>query len=199
MFTGLIETIGTIREITSQDENKTYLIESDISRKLQIDQSISHNGVCLTVVAVNRENDTHTVTAVHETLSRSNFNQLQVGDIVNIEKSITLTQFLDGHLVQGHVDDMGAIIEKEDCGGSMEFTIQFNQKYAHLIIPKGSITVDGVSLTVVNCGLDIFTVAIIPHTMKNTRFSQYQLYDKVNLEFDVIGKYLNRYFEVLTR
>lgn len=194
MFTGLIETTGIVREITTQGANKTFLIESNISSELTIDQSVSHNGVCLTVTAV--KDNIHTVTAINETLIRSTLGDLKEGYEVNIERCLLPTQRLDGHIVQGHVDGMGKIIKIEDADGSLVYTIEIDEKYAHLIIEKGSIAVDGVSLTIVSVGQDFFSVAIIPHTSSVTIFKHYEEGSCVNLEFDIVGKYLSRYKEI---
>ncbi len=196
MFTGLIETTGIVREITTQGANKTFLIESNISSELTVDQSVSHNGVCLTVTAV--KGNIHTVTAINETLIRSTLGDLKEGYEVNIERCLLPTQRLDGHIVQGHVDGMGKIIKIEDAAGSMVYTIEIDEKYAHLIIEKGSIAVDGVSLTIVSVGPNFFSVAIIPHTSSVTIFKHYEEGSYVNLEFDIVGKYLSRYKEIFT-
>lgn len=191
MFTGLIEALGTIEKIEEKGNNKTFTIKSPISDELDIDQSVSHNGVCLTVTAVNEGN--HRLTAVEETLNRSNLNFLEKGSNVNLERCLLPTQRLDGHIVQGHVDDMGEIKQIEERNGSTLFTIEFDPKHAHLLIEKGSIAVDGVSLTIVSCDKDSFQVTIIPHTSENTLFGNYSIGTRVNLEFDIVGKYLSRY------
>lgn len=191
MFTGLIEDIGTVKKIENNGNNKTFTVSSSISDKLEIDQSISHNGVCLTVTATS--NGSHKVTAVEETLKRSNLLYLNEGSKVNLERCLLPTQRLDGHIVQGHVDDIGKITEIEDRDGSTLYEIKYDPVLAHLIIEKGSISVDGVSLTIVHCDRDKFQVTIIPHTSKNTLFGRYTVGTRVNLEFDIVGKYISRY------
>jgi len=194
MFTGIIETIGIITEVTSSGSNKTFWIESAISNELQIDQSIAHNGVCLTVEEV--KNGTHCVTAIEETLIKTNLNRWAKGTLINLERCITLSARLDGHIVQGHVDTVANCIEIIEKDGSKEFTFQFDKKFASLIIEKGSVAVDGISLTAFNVKEEHFTVAIIPYTFEHTNIKQLKKEDTVNIEFDMIGKYVNRIMQL---
>jgi riboflavin synthase len=190
MFTGIIEGIGKIIAIESDKENRNITVESEISSKLKIDQSLAHNGVCLTVVA--QKDNTHTVTAIKETIDKSNFGQLKVSDKINLERAMKLNARLDGHIVQGHVDQTAKCTAIKEEEGSWVFTFEYDQDLNNITIEKGSITVNGVSLTVVNSKSNIFSVAIIPYTYENTNFHKIKLNDKVNLEFDVIGKYVAR-------
>jgi len=188
MFTGIIEEIGKVIAIKSDKENIHITMESAISRLLKIDQSLAHDGVCLTVVAQNE--NTHTVTAIKETIDKSNFGQLKPQDKINLERAMKLDGRLDGHIVQGHVDQVGKCIGIKEENGSWVFTFEYDQKLNNITIEKGSITVNGVSLTVVNSKTNMFSVAIIPYTYENTNFHNIKINDKVNLEFDVIGKYV---------
>ncbi len=194
MFTGLIEAIGLVKFISTEGKNKTFLIQSAISNELAVDQSVSHNGVCLTVTAV--QENTHSVTAIEETLHRSTLDNIKVGDTLNLERCILPTQRLDGHIVQGHVDSMGEIIHLADANGSTLISIKIPPRYAPLIIVKGSIAIDGISLTIVSCTQDSFSVAIIPHTLEMTTIGNKKVGDYVNLEYDIIGKYFSRYKEL---
>ncbi len=193
MFTGIIETLGKVTALEPEGENLHITITSDIAPALKIDQSISHNGVCLTVVALN--GDTHTVTAIKETLDKTALGTLELGDTVNLERAMILGARLDGHLVQGHVDQTAICSQIEENDGSWVFTFQYDTSKSNVTIEKGSITVDGVSLTVVNSQEGAFSVAIIPYTYENTVFNAYTTGSKVNLEFDVIGKYVARLME----
>jgi len=190
MFTGIIESIGKIITIESDKENINLTLESAISSKLKIDQSLAHNGVCLTVVA--QKENTHTVTAIKETIDKSNFGQLKIEDEINLERAMKLNARLDGHIVQGHVDQTAKCIAIKEEEGSWVFTFEYDQDFNNITIEKGSITVNGVSLTVVNSKTNSFSVAIIPYTYENTNFHKIKINDKVNLEFDVIGKYVAR-------
>jgi len=190
MFTGIIEVLGEIIFIEKESTNIHFTIESKISNQLKIDQSVSHNGVCLTVTKLN-ENQ-HTVTAVEETLQKTNLKHWETGQIVNLERAMLLNGRLDGHIVQGHVDTVGACIQKEDFEGSINFTFSFPEPFAALIIEKGSICINGISLTVFNCTKDQFTITIIPYTMQHTNFNKLRIGETVNLEFDVLGKYILR-------
>lgn len=190
MFTGIIETTGIIRKITQSGSNFSLEIESPISQELKIDQSVSHNGVCLTVESVNK--NLHTVTAIDETLKKTTLGSLQVGDIINLERCMILNHRLDGHIVQGHVDDTALCIEKTEKEGSWEYRFQINPKFSSLIIEKGSASINGISLTIFNLGIDTFTVAIIPYTYNHTNIKNINPGDRVNIEFDVIGKYILR-------
>lgn len=190
MFTGIIESLGKVVSATWEDENLHLRIQSSISSELKIDQSVSHNGVCLTVVAV--EGDEHVVTAIKETIDKSAVSDLVEGDVVNLERAMKLGDRLDGHIVQGHVDTTAVLQELEEEGGSWRFRFEFEPDGQNMLVEKGSITVDGTSLTVVDAGRDAFSVAIIPYTYEHTRFRDYKAGDRVNLEFDMIGKYVQR-------
>ncbi|MBW2937303.1 riboflavin synthase [Aureisphaera sp. CAU 1614] len=190
MFTGIVETIGKIVLLEKENNNLHITIESNFTNELKIDQSVAHNGVCLTVV--NIENDYYTVTAIKETLDKSNLGQLVEGDIVNLERAMKLGERLDGHIVQGHVDQTAVCTSMEETNGSWSFTFEYQQNLENITIEKGSITVNGVSLTVVNSKKNSFSVAIIPYTYENTSFKMLKVGSIVNLEFDVIGKYVSR-------
>ena len=190
MFTGIVEYMGKVTQIEKEGSNHHITMKGDFVDQLKIDQSIAHNGVCLTVVDI--KGDQYTVTAVDETLQKSNLGDLKVDDLINLERSVTMHQFLDGHLVQGHVDQT-AICKKIDFkDGSWEFTFQYDKSTPFITIEKGSISVNGISLTVVNSKDDQFSVAVIPYTYEHTNFKQMQEGDSVNLEFDVIGKYVQK-------
>ena len=188
MFTGIIETIGKITDIELEQDNINFTIESIITDELKIDQSLSHNGVCLTVVAINRQE--YVVTAVKETLEKTVLGSWKVNDFVNLERALKVGDRLDGHFVQGHVDEIG--ICKNICNenGSWRFDFEYNKISKNVNIEKGSIAINGVSLTVFNVVENSFSVAIIPYTFENTNFSQLKVNTPVNLEFDVIGKYI---------
>jgi riboflavin synthase len=190
MFTGIIESMGVIKEIATSGTNKSFWIESPLSSSFKADQSVSHNGVCLTVEDV--QNNLHKVTAVEETLSRTELNQWTVDYHVNIERSLLPTNRLDGHFVQGHVDSTGECKKITDRHGSYEFDFEFPKKFAELVIEKGSICVNGISLTAFNVKKRVFTVAIIPYTFEHTNLQFVKKADLVNLEFDMIGKYILR-------
>ena len=190
MFTGIIEAQGLIKKIKETGANKSFWIKSSISQKLKVDQSVAHDGVCLTIEEV--KNNSHRVTAVDETLSKSTLANWQVGNTVNLERCLKLDARLDGHLVQGHVDAIGTCINKEEKEGSWLFSFQFPEKFSELIIEKGSITINGISLTVFNVSVNTFDVAIIPFTFENSNIKSIEQGHKVNLEFDMIGKYINR-------
>lgn len=190
MFTGIIETLGKVTGRESDAGNITLTIQSDISGELKIDQSISHNGVCLTVVGV--EADSHQVTAIAETLAKSNLGSLGTGDKVNLERCTVLGGRLDGHIVQGHVDQVGACVERYEDNGSWVFTFSYDPSVGNVTVEKGSITVNGISLTVVNSQPDRFSVAIIPYTIAHTNLQDVVVGNSVNLEFDIIGKYVAR-------
>jgi riboflavin synthase len=194
MFTGIIETSGIIKTIEKNGSNIDFVIESSISSELKIDQSVSHNGVCLTVIEINE--NTHRITAIDETLQKTNLNALKKGDAVNLERAMPVDGRLDGHLVQGHVDTTAAIISIKDENGSWLFTFQYQPSKEFLLVNKGSICIDGVSLTVVNPTENTFNVAIIPYTFQHTVFQHYTTGSIVNIEFDIIGKYFSRYFEL---
>lgn len=190
MFTGIIETIGKIRSLKKENTNLHIEINSPLASNLKIDQSVSHNGVCLTVVKLHEQS--YEVTAIQETLDKSAIGSLNVGDAVNLERAMKLGDRLDGHIVQGHVDQTAVCYSIEELNGSWIFTFKYDASTGNVTIEKGSITVNGVSLTVVNSQKDSFSVAIIPYTFNHTNFNSLRLGDKVNLEFDVVGKYLKR-------
>lgn len=192
MFTGIIETLGTIQEIKKENTNLHISIASTITDELKVDQSVAHNGVCLTVVAINKNQ--YTVTAINETLEKTNLSDWKVGDLVNLERAMKLGDRLDGHIVQGHVDQIGVCTSIEEANGSWIYTFKYDEKYNNITIEKGSITVNGVSLTVVNSKKNEFSVAIIPYTYEHTNFKTFEVNTKVNLEFDVIGKYVSRLY-----
>ena len=191
MFTGIVESLGEIVDINEELDNIHFIVRSEISPELKIDQSLSHSGVCLTVVDI--EKNCHTVTAVKETLDKSALKNLKKGDIFNLERAMKLGGRLDGHLVQGHVDDIAKCVDVKMNEGSWIFTFSFNEKFKNLIIEKGSICINGVSLTVFNLTNNSFDVTIIPYTYDNTNFNKINIGDIVNIEYDMIGKYLARF------
>jgi len=192
MFTGIIETLGTIQEIKKDKDNIHVTIDSSITNELKIDQSVAHNGICLTVVAI--KDNTYTVTAIDETIKKTNLGNWQKGDLVNLERAMKLGDRLDGHIVQGHVDQTGSCIAISEANGSWIYTFEYDDKLNNLTIEKGSITINGVSLTVVNSQKNQFSVAIIPYTHEHTNFKNFEVGSKINLEFDVIGKYVSRLY-----
>ena len=188
MFTGIIETMGTITRIEREGGNVHYSLSSNITHELKIDQSLAHNGVCLTVVAIDGEQ--YTVTAIHETLDKTALKQWTVGDKINLERAMRLGDRLDGHLVQGHVDEVAICTSIEDQDGSWLYRFAYSEDSKNVTIEKGSICVNGTSLTVVGSGSSTFGVAIIPYTYEHTVFHQLQKGDLVNIEFDMVGKYI---------
>ncbi len=190
MFTGIIETTASIKQISEKGTNKTFLLSCPITSELKVDQSVSHNGVCLTVEAI-IGND-YQVTAILETLQKTNLGSWKTGDTINIERCLRPSDRLDGHFVQGHTDTKGLVTEKTDLNGSWQFTFQFPRSFAPLIIEKGSIAVNGISLTAFNVTDDSFSVGIIPYTYNHTNLQFIQAGDSVNLEFDMLGKYIIR-------
>ena len=190
MFTGIIETLGTLTQKVKENDNLHLTVASSITNELKIDQSVAHNGICLTVVAIN--NDEYTVTAIKETIDKTNLGDWQVGDTLNIERAMKLGDRLDGHIVQGHVDQTATCTAIEEANGSWYFTFEYDPSLENITIEKGSITINGTSLTVVNSKLNSFSVAIIPYTYENTNFNSFKVGTKVNLEFDVVGKYVKR-------
>jgi riboflavin synthase len=197
MFTGIIESLGIVENISLSGTNKEFTISSSISNELKIDQSLAHNGVCLTVTAI--ENGRHQVTAIDETLQRSNLGHLKVGQSINLERAMSGLSRFDGHLVQGHVDTVGSVTEVIDKDGSWIFTFNFPEENKHLLVDKGSVCVNGVSLTVNNPTHNTFQVAIIPYTFEHTTFNHLNPGDSVNLEFDILGKYIARYAKVFVK
>jgi len=194
MFTGIVEEIGKIVAVEKSEGNMNLKVSAEMTPELKIDQSVSHNGVCLTVVSI--EDNTYTVTAVQETINKTSIGNLKTGDAVNLERGMKLGARLDGHIVQGHVDQTATCIEVKETEGSWLFTFEYDPSVGNLTIEKGSITVNGVSLTVVNSKATEFSVAIIPYTYEHTNFKDLQKGDTVNLEFDVIGKYVKRITEL---
>ena len=189
MFTGIIESLGTIKAIQREQQNIHYEIASSISNELKIDQSVSHNGVCLTVTSVNE--GSHTVTAIHETLVKTNLGDWEVGSVVNLERCMPANGRFDGHIVQGHVDQIGTCLSVEDEKGSWKYTFSYDEESTgNITVEKGSICINGVSLTVVNSQKGQFSVAIIPYTYEHTNFHQLQAGSIINLEFDIVGKYM---------
>lgn len=188
MFTGIIETLGKVTHLEPKGGNLNITIASNLTPDLKIDQSIAHNGVCLTVVSLT--DTTYTVTAIAETLNKTNLDQLKINDMVNLERAMILGSRLDGHIVQGHVDQTGKCTRIKEENGSWIFSFAYDLGNGNPTIEKGSITIDGTSLTVVNSGKNTFDVAIIPYTYEHTRFNTYEIGTIVNLEFDVIGKYV---------
>ena len=190
MFTGIIEEIGKIVRIEREQANLHLYVKSSFTNELKIDQSVAHNGVCLTVVAI--DGDVYQVTAIAETLAKTHLGSLQVGDAVNLERGMLLNTRLDGHIVQGHIDQTGTCTAIQEEAGSTRFTFQYDPSTGNVVIEKGSITVNGVSLTVIDATRDSFSVAVIPYTLEHTNLQHLQIGSIVNLEFDVIGKYVSR-------
>ena len=203
MFTGIIESLGKVKKLDKEGTNVHLTIESSISNELKIDQSLAHNGVCLTVVELSE--NTHVVTAIEETMNRSNLGDIEVGTELNLERAMITNARLDGHMIQGHVDKTGTCVEIKTLDGSWEFTLQYELSAEHLLVDKGSICVNGVSLTVVNPTSPDeknqvqFSVAIIPYTFEHTNFKNLKIGDNVNLEFDIIGKYISKYLSIYTK
>jgi riboflavin synthase len=194
MFTGIIETIGIISDIKKDQGNVHLTIQTNITNELKIDQSVAHNGVCLTVVEI--FDNKHVVTAIQETINKTTLGLWQIGDKVNIERAMKLGDRLDGHIVQGHVDQTAVCTSIQEKSGSWEFTFEYDTALNNITIEKGSITVNGTSLTVVNSAKNSFSVAIIPYTYEHTIFHTFEIGTKVNLEFDVVGKYIARMYEL---
>jgi len=191
MFTGIIESLGEVQAITKEGTNIHFLVHSSIAKELKVDQSLSHNGVCLTVTSI--DNESYSVTAILETLNRTNLGQLKVGDKVNLERAMSFNGRLDGHIVQGHVDDIGYCTKVVEQDGSWEYYFEYAPNPDHILVDKGSVCINGVSLTVVNPSTNTFNVAIIPYTYEHTTFKDIRVGDKVNLEFDILGKYVAKY------
>ena len=190
MFTGIIEDLGVVESLEREATNLHLTIQSRLASELKIDQSVSHNGVCLTVVK--RNSSSYTVTAIKETLDKTNLNNLTEGAIVNLERGLKLGDRLDGHMVQGHIDQIGICVDVQSQNGSWTYTFEYEPSLGNITIEKGSVTVNGVSLTVVNSKNTGFSVAIIPYTYEHTNFKHFKIGSVVNLEFDVIGKYVSR-------
>lgn len=194
MFTGIIETLGKITKIEKEQDNLHITVTSNITSELKIDQSIAHNGICLTVVAI--ENESYTVTAISETIKKTNIGNWHTGEEVNLERAMKLGDRLDGHIVQGHVDQTAICKNIENENGSWVFTFEYDKSLNNITIEKGSITINGTSLTVVNSKENEFSVAIIPYTYEHTNFKHFKIGTIVNLEFDVVGKYVKKIYEL---
>ncbi|MEO6630285.1 MAG: riboflavin synthase [Mucilaginibacter sp.] len=190
MFTGIIETLGTITDLRHEQGNLHMTVESSIAAELKIDQSVAHNGVCLTVIAL--ADGRHTVTAIEETLNKTSLGHLKIGDLVNLERCMQMNARLDGHIVQGHVDQTATCIAFNELDGSWEYTFEYDPANGNVTVEKGSICVNGISLTVVNSQANSFSVAIIPYTFAHTNLQKVRVGSVVNLEFDIIGKYVAR-------
>jgi len=192
MFTGIIESLGVVQEIKKDKDNVHITIASSITEELKIDQSVAHNGICMTIVAIN--DNLYTVTAIGETIKKTNLSDLKVGDNINLERAMKLGDRLDGHIVQGHVDQIATCIVAIETNGSWYYTFEYDETIGNITIEKGSITVNGVSLTVVDSKKNEFSVAIIPYTYEHTNFNSFEIGTKVNLEFDLIGKYISKLY-----
>ena len=189
MFTGIIENLAKIVAIENSQGNLNITLSSSLASELKVDQSVSHNGICLTVVSIN--NDQYTVTAIEETINKTTINKWQKGDLINLERAMKIGDRLDGHMIQGHVDQIGKCIKSETKNGSWEYTIEY-EKSDNITVEKGSIAINGVSLTVIDSMSNGFKVAIIPYTYKHTSFQNLERGNDVNLEFDILGKYLTK-------
>nr|WP_293840035.1 riboflavin synthase [uncultured Arsenicibacter sp.] len=190
MFTGIVETTGLVEAIEAEGSNLTFTLSAPIAHELTVDQSVSHNGVCLTVTGIT--GDRYTVTAVDETLRKTNLGHLKVGDRVNLERCMPANGRFDGHIVQGHVDQTGVCTQVQDMDGSWLFDFQYDPGQGNVTVEKGSICINGVSLTVFNSGDDRFRVTIIPYTFEHTTFRDLKAGDVINLEFDIVGKYIKK-------
>jgi len=197
MFTGIIESTGKVEKIVKEGSNIHFTVSSNISKELKIDQSIAHDGVCLTVIELG--DDTHTVTAIEETMKRSRLGQWQIGSLVNLERAMRPNARLDGHMVQGHVDTVGECIDVQDVDGSFNFRFKYHPTPEHMLVDKGSACINGISLTVVDPLDDIFGVSIIPYTIEHTNFKQLKAGMQVNLEFDIIGKYIAKHLSLYSK
>ncbi|MDM1378516.1 riboflavin synthase [Myroides marinus] len=194
MFTGIVENIGNIKRIEKEQENLHITVSCDFAHELQVDQSVLHNGICLTVVSL--EEGGYTVTAIKETIDVTSIGEWKVGQSVNLERAMLMNGRLDGHIVQGHVDHIATCVSIDEVGGSTYFGFEYKKTSQHVTIEKGSITIDGTSLTVVDSGINTFKVAIIPYTLEHTIFKDYHVGTIVNLEFDVVGKYVSKLMQV---
>lgn len=190
MFTGIIEQLGTVKAILPNGTNLSFWIESPMTKELKVDQSISHNGVCLTVEEIN--NQSYKLTAIQETLEKTNLSGLKVGSQVNLERCMQMNGRIDGHIVQGHIDTTGKCTDVKEKDGSWEYTFEIEEQFSNLMIEKGSICLNGISLTLFNVTNKRFTIAIIPYTYEHTNIKELQIGMKVNIEFDILGKYINR-------
>jgi riboflavin synthase len=196
MFTGIIEEIGEIVNIQKEQSNVHFDIKANLAKDLKIDQSVAHNGVCLTVVSIEKPEHVYRVTAIDETLQKTSLGDLNVGSLLNLERGAQINARLDGHIVQGHVDQTATCILADEHDGSWTYRFEYDTKQQNVTIEKGSITINGVSLTVVDSDINAFSVAIIPYTFEHTNFKSLKKGDTVNLEFDVIGKYVKRLLEI---
>lgn len=196
MFTGIVEDLGEVVEITREGENTHLTLRCSFTSELKVDQSLAHNGVCLTIIKI--AGDMYTVTAIKETLEKSNIGNLNVGDYVNLERAMVANGRFDGHVVQGHVDQVGMCIDLREEDGSWVYSFRYEPK-GNITVEKGSITVNGVSLTVVNSKDEQFSVCIIPYTKEHTNFKSLQIGDRVNLEFDIVGKYVQRLMTTMNK
>jgi riboflavin synthase len=194
MFTGIIENLGKVKSITKKESNLNFQIQSTLTNQLKVDQSISHNGVCLTVTKINSNN--YEVTAIEETIKKTNLGNLNIGSVINLERAMKIDQLLDGHIVQGHIDQTGECSQVKTQNGSWIYTFEYDNSKKNITIEKGSIAVNGVSLTVLDSKKSSFSVAIIPHTYKNTNFHKIIKGEIVNLEFDVLGKYIAKMYDI---
>jgi riboflavin synthase len=190
LFTGIIEQLGTLKESMSVNGNVCFRFSAPMAAELKVDQSLSHNGVCLTVDSIDSASGSYTVTAIPETLRITNLGDLNPGDLVNLERCMPANGRFDGHIVQGHVDTTGVLESVEEDGGSFILHVSFNAP-KQILVPKGSICMNGISLTIVDCGTDFFTVAIIPYTWEHTNLKSLKKGDRINLEFDILGKYMS--------
>ena len=190
MFTGIVESIGKVKSVEKEDGNIHFTLKCDFTDELKIDQSLAHNGVCLTVVEINQ--DSYRVTAIKETLIKTNLDDLSIGSDVNLERCMKLGDRLDGHIVQGHVDQVGWVSRIEEFQGSWKYTINYTQSLGNITVEKGSVTINGTSLTVVDSTESSFSVCIIPYTYQNTTFKNLNINSRVNIEFDIVGKYINK-------
>jgi len=197
MFTGIVEKIGEVIEVSSDGGNKVLIVRSELAPELKVDQSVNHNGVCLTVEKIFTDKDQYQVSAIDETLKKTNLGELKAGDKVNLERSVTLNQRLDGHVVQGHIDGVVVCRSVEDKEGSYLYTFDLPADKQHLMIPQGSVALDGISLTIAHLDQDSFSVAIIPYTYSHTIVQYWQPGRRVNIEYDVFGKYFERYMSLL--
>jgi riboflavin synthase len=188
MFTGIIETLGRVVSVETEQANRHFVIESEITPELKVDQSVAHNGVCLTITQI--EGKIYHVTAIHETLLKSNLGEIKPGEFINLERCMLMGGRLDGHIVQGHVDTTGIVKSVRETEGSWEYIITYDPDCGHITVPKGSVTINGVSLTVVKSEAGLLSVAIIPYTYHHTNFNNLKAGMRVNLEFDIIGKYV---------
>ena len=194
MFTGIVEAVGIVKKLRQEGSNTIFYIEAPFSSELKVNQSVSHNGVCLTVTEI--DGQVYSVTAVDETLKKTNLGELNEGNIINLERSMAADYRFDGHIVQGHVDQTGTCTNIEELEGSWLYDFEFDPSKGNFLVEKGSVCIDGVSLTAFNCEKGKFRVTIIPHTYEVTNFKTFKVGTKVNLEFDVIGKYIQRLFDL---